>query len=144
MKGSEALREVREETKAMLGIIERMDYLRMTLYGKAISYDGDVIQTSPADTFGARMAEICDHDIFVKRRMRDIDTRKGILRAAMVRMPSEDQARLLELYYLDVPPDGRLHTWADVAKILEKDENYVRNVLKLRAIDNFNNILHIT
>ena len=143
MNGAKALREIREETGAMLGIIERMEHLRTTLYGKALTYDGDVIQVSPSDTFGARMAEICDHDIFVKRRMRDIDMRKDILRAALIRMPSEDQAKLLDLYYLTITPEGKLYTWSDVAKELEKDENYTRNTLKQRAIENFNNILYI-
>jgi hypothetical protein len=120
---------------------ERSAYLRATLYGRAIRYDTDKVQSSPADTMSDRLADVCDHDARIRKRQRKLDKQKTDVRQYLYRMPNTDYARALDLFYLSLSDDGKLLTWADVARVLGKDESYIRKVTHYRAIDQFNNIL---
>lgn len=141
---SNILDNIRATQRAILIMAERSAYLRATLYGRAIRYDTDKVQSSPADTMSDRLADVCDHDARIRKRQRKLDKQKTDVRRYLYRMPNTDYARALDLFYLSLSDDGKLLTWADVARVLGKDESYIRKVTHYRAIDQFNNILKNT
>lgn len=140
MNALKTLSNIREYQNAILLMMERVEYLRLSLYGRAIQYNSDRVQRSPADVMCERLADACDRDAHIKRRQKKLDRRKDQIRSYMKLLPP-DFFQILDLYYLSVKPSGRLYSWADIAAITGRSEAYVSNVLRYRAIDRLNEIL---
>ena len=142
MKASKELLNIREAQKDIIVMYERSEYLRSTLYGRAIQYDRDRVQTSPADLMSERLSEVCDHDARICKRQKKLDRRKDIMREQLNRLDDPDQARILDLYYLTISDRGNLYSWSDVARIV----GISRRTIFRKAADaekNLNDILYI-
>lgn len=142
MKPSKELSDIRETQKYLICLSERSEYLRSTLYGRAIRYDRDKVQTSPADMMSERLSEVCDHDARIRKRQKKLDRRKDIMRAYLDRLDNPDHARVLDLYYLSLSSDGRLLSWEDVARIVGVSRRTVFRHAE-DAQKNLNDILYI-
>lgn len=142
MKPSKELSDIRETQKYLIYLSERSEYLRSTLYGRAIRYDRDKVQTSPADMMCERLSEVCDHDARIRKRQKKLDRRKDIMRAYLDRLDNPDHARVLDLYYLSLSSDGRLLSWEDVARIVGVSRRTVFRHAE-DAQKNLNDILYI-
>lgn len=138
---SSILHDIRERQKSIIIMAERSAYLRAALYGRAIRYDVDRVQTSPIDAMSTNLADICDQDAHIRKRQRKLDREKADAREYLSHLPNEDYARALDLFYLSLSPSGRLYSWNDVADLLGKDRAYTQKVIHFRALEQFNNIL---
>lgn len=125
MKASEELSYIREAQQDIIVMSERSEYLRSTLYGRAIRYDRDKVQTSPADLMSERLSEVCDHDARIRKRQKKLDRRKDIMRENLERLDNPDHIRVLDLFYLSLTSNGRLLSWNDVAKAVGKSRRTV-------------------
>ena len=125
MKASEELSYIREVQQDIIVMSERSEYLRSTLYGRAIRYDRDKVHTSPADLLSERLSEVCDHDARIRKRQKKLDRRKDIMRENLERLDNPDHIRVLDLFYLSLSSNGRLLSWNDVAKAVGKSRRTV-------------------
>lgn len=141
MRASDILYDIRDTQKAILDMKDQSDFLRASLYGRAIRYDVDKVQTTPTDITSDRLAEVCDRDARIHKRQKKLDVRKAYIRGALVNLPDE-QARALDLYFLSLNESGRLYSWSAVAALLGLSEGYVQNALRFRAIKKLNEILY--
>lgn len=125
MKASEELSYIREAQQDIIVMSERSEYLRSTLYGRAIRYDRDKVQTSPTDLMSERLSEVCDHDARIRKRQKKLDRRKDIMRENLEMLDNPDHIRVLDLFYLSLSSNGRLLSWNDVAKAVGKSRRTV-------------------
>ena len=142
MKARNILTSVREQQRAIFRMIEQTNYLRYSLYGRAIRYDSDKIQTSAGDMMCAKLVEVCDQDARIQKRQKKLNRRKDQIRTQLNKLSNEDHAQVLDLYYLSCSDAGRLYTWGDVAKIMHKSESHVRGALHAEALDRYNRLLY--
>lgn len=142
MKARNILTSVREQQRAIFRMIEQTNYLKYSLYGHAIRYDSDKIQSSPGDIMCSRLVDVCDQDARIRKRQKKLNRRKDRIRAQLAGLVNEDHAQVLDLYYLSCTDAGRLYTWADVAKIMHKSEDHVRGALHRDALDKYNRLLY--
>lgn len=141
MNMAKQLHEIREQQKAIVLMMERSEYLRATLYGRAIRYDGDKVQQSAADMMCARLTEVCDRDARIRKRQKRLDRRKDQIRQLMRQLP-DDHARVLDLYYLATKPNGRLLSWREVSIIVGASERHVMR-LSAEGVEKMNEITYI-
>lgn len=142
MRVSDILYDIRDAQKAILDMKDQSDFLRASLYGRAIRYDVDKVQTTPTDIMSDRLAEVCDHDARICKRQKKLDRRKNIMREQLNRLDDPDQARILDLYYLTISDRGCLYSWADVARIVGKSQRTIFRQA-LDAEKNLNDILYV-
>lgn len=135
------LTALREEQWRLIYMAERCDTLRASLYGKGIQYDVDKVQTSAADTFGDRMAEVVQRVQYIRRRQTKLDSRKDSIRLWIWQIDGDQYRDVLELYYLGVLDGPRLYTWREVASEIGLGEKYVIHSVHPEALRRLNNIL---
>lgn len=131
------LRRIRQEQREILLLMEQRERLRFSLYGRAIRYDQDKIQSSPVDTLGERLAEICDMDDLIVEHVKEMDARSVEAFRIIMDIDEPNSRMLLELYYLSLNKDGRLYSWDDIADELDCSRKYLLNNLHPRALELF-------
>lgn len=131
------LRRIRQEQREILLLMEQRERLRFSLYGRAIQYDQDKIQSSPVDTLSERLAEICDMDDLIVEHVKKMDARTVEAFKVIIQIDEPTSRMLLELYYLSLNKDGRLYSWDDIADELDCSRKYLLNILHPHALELF-------
>lgn len=131
------LKQIRSEQIEIRALLEQREVTRLSLYPKAITYDGSKVQASSRDILSERMAKICALDDAIVLHVKQLDERKA--QAMQITAKIEDPVcrTLIELYYLSIRSDGRLMRWADVADMMGYDEKHVIKRIHPRALREF-------
>lgn len=133
----EYLKQIRTEQIEANILRDRQETLRMSLYPKAITYDGDKIQSSPSDVFSEKMVKICELEKEVERHIKKLDKRKADAMRTTEKIEDSVSRQLIALYYLSTQKGGALLRWADVAKLMNYSQDHVIKVLHPKALRDF-------
>ena len=133
----EYLKQIRSEQIELRALTEKREETRLSLYPKAITYDGVKVQTSPEDILSERTAEICELDNAIADQIEKLDQRKADAMRTTAKIEDAKSRTLIELYYLSIRADGKLLRWADVADIMGYNERHIIQYIHPRALRDF-------
>lgn len=136
------LKQIRDSRETIKDLNRIRESLRESLYPRAITYDGDKVQTSPEDRMTEVMSKLHDlDDHFAVRRSKlieDIQIAEQVINA----MPTVQYQRLLYLRYFADRYDGKNMEWADVGNEMGYSEVYVRGELHGKAVAEARDVYH--
>lgn len=106
------LYSIRDEQKEIEELNGRIEELRASLLPQAIRYDKDRVQTSPEDSFSARVAQIADYERMLCDKLTRLIKRQEEAQRMIDVLPDPKERRILSLYFLS----GKRMRMTDVAK----------------------------
>lgn len=131
------LRSIRYDQVKIMQLMDKRDELRLSLYPKAITYDGDRVQTSPEDVLSERVSALFEIEDKINRVGYDLDVKVVKTRAVIRDIPDDRCRDLLTLYYTSLTRDGRLYRWEDVAGEIGRATTYIIQKLHPKALGEY-------
>ena len=140
----EYLKQIREEQVEIRALINRREEIRLSLYPKAITYDGIKVQTSPTDILSERTAKICELDDAITEQIERLDKRKAQAMKTNAQLEDSRCRQLISLYYLSTRADGKPLKWSEVANVMGYSEKHVIREIHPRALREFAKQMEVT
>lgn len=126
----ETFRQVRKIRLEIRHLSNMMNNKELLLLPQAIRYDKDKVQTSPDDVLARQAAEIADIGEQLRETWLILSSRVAHAEKLLLNLDDSDEREVMRYYYLDADTEGRLYTWAVVAKCMGYDE---RNIYRIHG-----------
>ena len=120
-------KDVRSEQAEIQQLKDLIQQKEMSLYPKAITYDGLKVQVSPEDRFANECAAVADLQVELGASIMKL-ARKQIQAENMIRQIEDSNERKVMRYYYLSLFDGQLPTWNQVAIKMNYYERYVKKI----------------
>ena len=133
------LRSIRYDQVKIMQLMDKRDELRLSLYPKAITYDGDRVQTTLEDVLSERVAALLAIEDNITRAGYKLDIKIVQTREVIRNIPDDKCRTLLILYYTCLTQDGNLYRWDDVAGHIGRATTYIIQKLHPKALEYYAN-----
>ena len=120
-------KDVRSEQAEIQQLKDLIQQKEMSLYPKAITYDGEKVQVSPEDRFATECAAVADLQVELGASIMKL-ARKQIQAEQLIRKIEDSNERKVMRYYYLTLFDGQLPTWNQVAIKMNYYERYVKKL----------------
>lgn len=120
-------KDVRSEQAEIQQLKDLIQQKEMSLYPKAITYDGLKVQVSPEDRFANECAAVADLQVELGASIMRL-ARKQIQAEQLIRKLDDSNMRKVMRYYYLTIFDGQLPTWNQVAIKMNYYERYVKKL----------------
>ena len=120
-------KDVRSEQAEIQQLKDLIQQKEMSLYPKAITYDGLKVQVSPEDRFANECAAVADLQVELGASIMRL-AKKQIQAEQLIRKLDDSNMRKVMRYYYLTTFDGQLPTWNQVAIKMNYYERYVKKL----------------